>query len=134
MIDFDEFQELKSRRNSVKESYEYAIRDLNNAMKDYNNKQKFDKEGFHHDPTPESYLTANSTATYSFLRLVEFTKKYYDIKAEYEELNREYMRQSRIFDLEDEIEKYIDRIKYNNSLDNIILLKEVLNELYKIIK
>ena len=92
MIDFDEFQKLKSRRNSVKESYEYAIRDLNNAMKDY------------------------------------------DIKAEYEELNREYMRQSRIFDLEDEIEKYIDRIKYNNSLDNIILLKEVLNELYKIIK
>jgi len=134
MIDFDEFQKLKSRRNSVKESYEYAIRDLNNAMKDYNHNQKFDKEGFHHDPTPESYLTANSTATYSFLRLVEFTKKYYDIKAEYEELNKEYMRQSRIFDLEDEIEKYIDRIKYNNSLDNIILLKEVLNELYKIIK
>lgn len=134
MIDFDEFQNLKSRRNSVKESYEYAIRDLNNAMKEYNHNQKFDKEGYHHDPTPESYLTANSPATYSFLKLVEFTKKYYDIKAEYEELNREYMRQSRIFDLEDEIEKYIDRIKYNNSLDNIILLKEVLNELYKIIK
>ena len=134
MIDFDEFQKLKSKRNSVKESYEYAIRDLNNAMKDYNHNQKLDKEGFHHDPTPESYLTANSPATYSFLKLVEFTKKYYDIKAEYEELNREYMRQSRIFDLEDEIEKYIDRIKYNNSLDNIILLKEVLNELYKIIK
>ena len=134
MIDFDEFQELKYKRNSVKSSYEYAIRDLNNAMKEYNRVQKLDKEGCHHDPTPESYFTANSPATYSFLRLVEFTKKYYDIKAEYEELNREYMRQSRIFDLEDEIEKYIDRIKYNNSLDNIILLKEVLNELYKIIK
>ena len=98
MINFDEFQKLKSKRNSAKESYEYAIRDLNVAMKDYNHSQKLDKEGFrfHYDPTPESYLTANSPATCSFLRLVEFTKKYYDIKAEYEELNREFMRQSRI--------------------------------------
>ena len=134
MIDFDEFQKLKARRNSVKESYEYAIRDLNNAMKDYNREQKLDKEGFHHDPTPESYLTANSPATYSFLKLVEFTKKYYDIKAEYEELNREYMRQSRIFDLEDEINDYIDRIKNNNSSDNIKFLKDNLSQLFELIK
>ena len=134
MIDFDEFQKLKARRNSVKDSYEYAIRDLNNAMKEYNHNQKFDKEGYHHDPTPESYLTANSPATYSFLRLVECTKKYYDIKAEYEELEREYMRQSRIFDLEDEIDDYIDRIKSNNSSDNIKFLKDDLNQLFKLIK
>ena len=131
---FIQFQKLKSRRNSVKESYEYAIRDLNNAMKDYNHNQKFDKEGFHHDPTPESYLTANSTATYSFLRLVEFTKKYYDIKAEYEELNKEYMRQNRILDLELEINDYIDRIKSNNSSDNIKFLKNDLSELMKLTK
>ena len=134
MIDFDEFQKLKYKRNSVKDSYEFAIRELNNAMKEYNHNQKLDKEGCHHDPTPESYFTANSPATYSFLKLVEFTKKYYDIKAEYEELNREYIRQSRIFDLEDEIGDYIDRIKSNNSSDNIKFLKDDIAELLRLIK
>ena len=123
MIDYQQFQKLRNARNSAKRKYEYAIRDLNKAMHEFNYAQKQDDTGTHEEPTEDSKLSFTTIAVDGFLNLVEAAKNYYDSKAEYERLDKEYFRQGKIIELVDSIDNYIRWITnanytdYNESLE-----------------
>ena len=134
MIDYQQFQQLRNARNSAKRKYEYAIRDLNKAMQEFNYAQKHDEPNPHEEPTEDSQLTFNTEAVDGFLMLVEYTKNYYDTKAEYERLDNEYYRQSKILELNDSISNYIRWITNANYTDYNESLQKDYDELTRLIK
>ena len=134
MIDFEKFINLKAERNSAKSKYEYSVRSLNNVMKDFNKYQQDTETSPHEEPSEDSKITRPSASVNGFLTLVVCAKEFYDAKAEFEKLDNEYQRQSKILDLEDSIDRYIGWITNANYTDYNESLKRDFSELMKLIK
>jgi len=131
MINWDYVLKLKSERNNACQSFEYAKKWLNNAMNEFRYIQK--------QNIPEKeYVEGEGTETTeyvdSFLNLVECTKSYYDAKAEFEKLDAEYKRVSRISELTESIDNYIRWISNANYTDYNEPLRKDFEELKELIK
>ena len=134
MIDFKEYQKLKNDWYSAKRSYEYAVRYLNQAMKEFNWSHENAETSSNEDTTEDSKITETSIAVDGFLNLVVNTKDYYDAKAEFEKLDEEYKRQSKILELKNKINNYIDWTSRSTPNDYTDDLEKSFDELMELIK
>ena len=137
MIDFAKYQKLKADWLSAKSSYEYAIRYLNQAMKEFEWSQhtiEVNSRPHGEEPTEDSKLTDTTVLVNGFLNLVENTKDYYDAKAKFEELDAEYQRQTTIFELEEEIDRVINRIRYTGNSNYVDEIKLHIDKLMELIR
>ena len=123
---------LKQEDYSASKSYYYSIRCLNNSIRKfqcYINDPNTSETNFNEEEAP--YL---STLSEQFLDLVENAKDYYDAKAHYEKVHKEYELLSKILDLNQSISDYIRWISNANYTDYNEPLEKDYDELMDIIR